>query len=91
MESQARDDPPPRPGHPGQPGWPGNACWSWAAARSARRRRRSASAPAPQRGHLADNGIVSPGILVRQPYQDADIGQYKAIVLAWRLNQIHGR
>ena len=38
---------------------------------------------------VADNGIVSPGILVRQPYQDADIGQYKAIALAWRLNQIH--
>jgi hypothetical protein len=38
---------------------------------------------------IADNGIVSPGILVRQPYQDADIGQYKAITLACRLNQIH--
>ena len=38
---------------------------------------------------VADNGIVSPGILVRQPYQDADIGQYKATALAWRLNQIH--
>ena len=38
---------------------------------------------------IADNGIVSPGILVRQPYQDADIGQYKATALAWRLNQIH--
>ena len=32
---------------------------------------------------VADNGIVRPGILVRQPYQDADIGQYKAIALAW--------
>ena len=38
---------------------------------------------------VADNGIVRPGILVRQPYQDADIGQYKAIALACRLNQIH--
>jgi integrative and conjugative element protein (TIGR02256 family) len=37
---------------------------------------------------VADNGIVRPGILVRQPYQDADIGQYKATVLACRLNQI---
>jgi integrative and conjugative element protein (TIGR02256 family) len=38
---------------------------------------------------VADNGIVRPGILVRQPYQDADIGQYKAFALARRLNQIH--
>ena len=38
---------------------------------------------------VADNGIVRPGILVRQPYQDADIGQYKAAVLARRLNQVH--
>jgi len=38
---------------------------------------------------VADNGVVRPGILVRQPYDDADIGQYKAIALARRLNQIH--
>jgi hypothetical protein len=38
---------------------------------------------------VADNGVVHPGILVRQPYEDADIGQYKALVLARRLNQIH--
>ncbi len=39
---------------------------------------------------VADNGVVRPGILVRQPYEDADIGQYKAVVLARRLNQVHG-
>ncbi len=38
---------------------------------------------------VADNSIVRPGVLVRQPYQDADIGQYKAFALAGRLNQIH--
>jgi integrative and conjugative element protein (TIGR02256 family) len=38
---------------------------------------------------VADSGIVTPGILVRQPYQDADIGHYKAIALASRLNHIH--
>jgi len=38
---------------------------------------------------VADNGIVRPGILVRQPYEDADIGQPKAAVLARRLNQVH--
>ena len=38
---------------------------------------------------VADYGIVRPGILVRQPYEDADIGQYKAAVLARRLNQVH--
>jgi len=38
---------------------------------------------------VADNSIIRPGILVRQPYQDADIGQYKAFALAGRLNQIH--
>jgi len=38
---------------------------------------------------VADNSIVRPGILVRQPYRDADIGQYKAFALAARLNQIH--
>jgi integrative and conjugative element protein (TIGR02256 family) len=39
---------------------------------------------------VADNGVVHPGILVRQPYEDADIGQYKASALAHHLNQIHG-
>lgn len=38
---------------------------------------------------VADNGIVHPGILVRQPYEDADIGRYKAITLTHRLNQIY--
>lgn len=38
---------------------------------------------------VADNGVVNPGILVRQPYEDADIGQYKAVILAQQLNQIH--
>jgi len=38
---------------------------------------------------VADTGVVHPGILVRQPYEDADIGQYKAVVLARRLNNVH--
>jgi integrative and conjugative element protein (TIGR02256 family) len=38
---------------------------------------------------VADNGIVRPGILVRQPYEDVDIGQYKAVALAGHLNQIY--
>ncbi len=37
---------------------------------------------------VADRGIVQPGILVRQPYDDADIGQAKALVLAGRLRRI---
>jgi integrative and conjugative element protein (TIGR02256 family) len=37
---------------------------------------------------VADNGIVTPGILVRQPYSDQDIGNYKAKALAERLNHI---
>jgi integrative and conjugative element protein (TIGR02256 family) len=37
---------------------------------------------------VADNGTVTPGILVRQPYEDADIGQLKALALARRLNRI---
>lgn len=37
---------------------------------------------------VVDNGIVKPGILVRQPYTDADIGHYKARRLADRLNEI---
>lgn len=36
---------------------------------------------------LIDNGIVTPGILVRQPYMDADIGRPKALVLAERLRR----
>jgi len=36
---------------------------------------------------LIDNGIVTPGILVRQPYDDADIGEAKALVLARRLRR----
>ena len=34
---------------------------------------------------VADRGVVGPGILVRQPYEDADIGLAKAAVLAGRL------
>jgi hypothetical protein len=41
--------------------------------------------------HLADNGLVTPGILVRQPYHDSDIGQLKAAALATRLAQITPR
>lgn len=37
---------------------------------------------------LRDQGTVTPGILVRQPYTDADIGRGKAIVLAERLRAI---
>jgi integrative and conjugative element protein (TIGR02256 family) len=37
---------------------------------------------------VADNGRVSPGILVRQPFYDHDVGQHKATVLAQRLNDI---
>ena len=41
-------------------------------------------------GHVtvADSGSVHPGILVRQPYEDADIGREKATVLAERLRRI---
>ncbi len=34
---------------------------------------------------LADNGRVNPGVLVRQPYEDADIGRLKTEALATRL------
>lgn len=37
---------------------------------------------------VADNGTVSPGILVRQPYYDTDIGAFKVAALAQRLNGI---
>lgn len=37
---------------------------------------------------VADKSVVSPGILVRQPYVDSDIGYGKARMLANRLNQI---
>jgi proteasome lid subunit RPN8/RPN11 len=37
---------------------------------------------------LVDNGRVSPGVLVRQPYRDADIGAPKAYALADRLQAI---
>jgi integrative and conjugative element protein (TIGR02256 family) len=37
---------------------------------------------------LVDNGRVSPGVLVRQPYEDADVGQPKATALAARLRRI---
>lgn len=38
---------------------------------------------------VADNGVVKPGLLVRQPYSDSDIGRRKAEVLATRLTSIH--
>ena len=37
---------------------------------------------------LADNRLVTPGILVRQPYDDADVGRSKAEALAERLAKI---
>ncbi|MEU3626692.1 hypothetical protein BS329_35885 [Amycolatopsis coloradensis] len=37
---------------------------------------------------VLDRGVVTPGILVRQPYSDGDIGHHKAVVLAGRLNAI---
>lgn len=37
---------------------------------------------------VADNGIVTPGILVRQPYTDDDVGHPKARALAERLSTI---
>lgn len=40
---------------------------------------------------VADKGIVHPGILVRQPYEDADIGEAKAVALAQRLGRIDPR
>lgn len=40
---------------------------------------------------IVDNGRVTPGILVRQPYYDSDIGMYKASRLADRLNRIGQR
>jgi integrative and conjugative element protein (TIGR02256 family) len=38
--------------------------------------------------YALDNGVVTPGILVRQPYTDSDIGAPKALALATRLNRI---
>lgn len=38
--------------------------------------------------HLVDNAAIGPGVLVRQPYDDADIGRGKATVLAARLSRI---
>lgn len=38
--------------------------------------------------HLVDNGIVKPGILVRQRYADSDIGSTKAYALQARLQAI---
>lgn len=40
------------------------------------------------RMHIVDSGTVSPGVLSRQPYEDADIGQHKAAVLATRLGRV---
>lgn len=41
-----------------------------------------------ERLHLIDKGAIRPGILVRQPYADADIGYNKAEMLAARLSLI---
>lgn len=38
---------------------------------------------------IVDSGTVSPGILSRQPYEDADIGKHKADILATRLSRIY--
>jgi proteasome lid subunit RPN8/RPN11 len=38
--------------------------------------------------HIVDSGRVNPGILSRQPYEDADIGKHKAKALAERLGRI---
>jgi hypothetical protein len=38
--------------------------------------------------HIVDSGKVSPGVLSRQPYEDADIGKPKAEVLAARLGRV---
>jgi hypothetical protein len=38
--------------------------------------------------HIVDSGTVSPGVLSRQPYEDADIGKPKAEALAGRLGRI---
>ncbi|WP_281179738.1 HesA/MoeB/ThiF family protein [Actinoplanes subtropicus] len=38
--------------------------------------------------HLVDNGLVHPGILVRQPYDERDIGRRKAAALAEGLRAI---
>ena len=40
------------------------------------------------RVHIVDSGRVSPGVLSRQPYEDADIGEFKAEVLSARLARI---
>ncbi len=40
------------------------------------------------RVHIVDSGTVSPGVLSRQPYEDADIGQPKAEALAARLGRV---
>jgi hypothetical protein len=37
---------------------------------------------------VVDSGTVTPGVLVRQLYTDADIGQYKATALARRLRTL---
>ena len=41
--------------------------------------------------HLVDNGLVTPGILVRQPYTDADISQPKATVPGRAARRDHGQ
>lgn len=41
-----------------------------------------------ERLHVVDKAVVKPGILVRQPYDDGDIGHPKANILAGRLSVI---
>ncbi len=38
---------------------------------------------------VVDRGVVTPGILVRQPYADRDIGEPKAVALARRLSGLN--
>jgi hypothetical protein len=40
------------------------------------------------RVHVVDSDKVTPGVLLRQPYEDRDIGRPKATTLAGRLNRI---
>lgn len=39
---------------------------------------------------VADSGYIHPGIIVRQPYDEADMGKAKATVLVERLSRIRG-
>ena len=37
---------------------------------------------------LVDNKVVSPGLLIRQGFEDADVGRFKAVALSERLKRI---